>query len=130
MKSLLRTHSKHPSYKSILFKNKKQSSSPRSSNSLCCCCSTKSTQVLRWRTAAFPVIPTPGASPEGRRVGNPRSKDRNMLRSIRCGGCKVAASTVRARQIFLIPRSRDRGGEPPCSPLFPGKQKSETCLSQ
>lgn len=29
-----------------------------------------------------PVIPTPGASPEGRRVGNPRSKDRNMLRSI------------------------------------------------
>lgn len=27
------------------------------------------------------VIPTPGTSPEGHRVGNPRSKDRNVLRS-------------------------------------------------
>lgn len=46
------------------------------------------------------------------------------------GGCKAAASTVRAHQIFLNPGNRDQGGEPPCSPLLLGKQKSETCLSQ
>lgn len=42
------------------------------------------------------------------------------------GGSK----TVRARRIFLSPANRDQGGETACLPLFLGKQKSETCLSQ
>lgn len=132
MKSLLYSHSKHPSYKSILFKNKKQSSFPQSSYSLCCSCSfTKSTQGLRWRNAAFPTVTlTPGTSPEGHRVGNPKSKETNMLRSYVVVDARLQQSTVRALRIFLNPGNQDQGGETACSPLFLGKQISGTCLSQ
>ena len=84
MDRLLHSHSKHPSYKSILFKYKKQSSFLQRSNSLYCSCSlTKSSQGLSWRNTAFPTFGDPNSwlHPEGCRVGNPRSKERNMLRS-------------------------------------------------
>lgn len=83
MESLLHSHSKHPSYKSILFKYKKQSLFPQSS--------VYAAPVLlqnlpkAWGggmlLSPHTVTPTPGASPDGHRVGNPRSKERNMLRS-------------------------------------------------
>lgn len=134
MKSLLHSHSKHPSYKSILFKNKKQSSFPQSSNSLCCSCSfkKKSTQGLRWRSAAFPTnwlqLLTLVLKAAELETQGPR---RETCWEVRGGGrCKVAASTVRAHRIFLYPGNWDQGGEPACSPQFLGKQISGTCLSQ
>ena len=133
MESLLHSHSKHPSYKSILFKYKKRSSFLQRSNSLYCSCSlTKSSQGLNWRNAAFPTYGDPNSwlHPEGRRVGNPRSKERNMLRSTWWWTQGCSEHCFRARRIFLNPGNWDPGGEPACSPLSLGKRKSGTCLSQ
>lgn len=122
---------KHPSYKSILFKYKKQSSFPRSS--------VYAAPVL-WQNlpkawgggvllSPRTVIPTPGASPEGQRVET-QGPRRETCWEVHGGGHMAAGSTVRAHRIFLSPGNRDPGGEPACSPLFLGKQKSGTCLSQ
>lgn len=52
------------------------------------------------------MIPTPDTSPEGCRVGNPRSKERNMLRSIWwwAQGCSEHCQSPSA-----LPKSRDLG---------------------
>lgn len=134
MKSLLHSHSKHPSYKSILFKNKKQSSFPQSSNSLCCSCSFKKIYPRpeveeccfphkQWLQLLTLVLKAAELETQGPR--------RETCWEVRGGGrCKVAASTVRAHRIFLYPGNWDQGGEPACSPQFLGKQISGTCLSQ
>lgn len=131
MESLLHSHSKHPSYKSILLKYKKQSSFPQSS--------VYAAPVLlqnipkAWGGGILlsphtvtqllvPVLKATELETQGPR--------RETCWEVHGGGHMAAASTVRAHQIFLYPGNRAPGGEPACSPLFLGKQKSGTCLSQ
>lgn len=78
MESLLHSHSKHPSYKSILLKYKKCKALFPTAQTAYTAPVLLQNLPEAWGGGMllFPTVvsPTPGTSPEGQRVGNPRSK--------------------------------------------------------